>query len=229
MAGKDPQTQRPTRIVASLLISEGTTWFFKMIGPDALVSKEKPAFKELLKSIQFHPSGGQEQPVQMARAERPMSTNAKQAPGGASGDRPVWEVPAGWQEQPPTAMRLASFLVTGANGEKADISVTRLMSAGGGLLPNVNRWRGQVGLPPVDEAGLEKLITTQELAGMKIMVVDLAGRSVESGQQARLVAAIVPRSGATWFYKMFGDDQFVAQQKSAFTKFVESARYPNAS
>ena len=32
MAGTDPQTKAPARILASILPAEGTTWFFKMIG-----------------------------------------------------------------------------------------------------------------------------------------------------------------------------------------------------
>jgi hypothetical protein len=140
-------------------------------------------------------------------------------------DKPAWEVPAGWQEQKPSSMRLASFMVVGGAGAKADVSVIKLGGAAGGNLLNVNRWRAQVGLAPVDEAGLQKLITTQDVNGQQVAVVDMAGRSVESGDPARLLAAIVPRSGNTWFYKMVGNDQLVAQQKLAFLKFVESARY----
>jgi hypothetical protein len=125
-------------------------------------------------------------------------------------------------------MRVASFTVSGENGAKADVSVVQLGGMGGGILANVNRWRSQLGLQPVDDAGLEKLITTHDVGGARIMQVDLSGQSVESGQKARLLAAIVPRTSATWFYKMVGDDQLVSQQKPVFSKLVETARYPNA-
>ena len=231
MAGTDPKTKQPARIIGSMLPAEGTTWFFKMTGPEALVAQEKPVFKEFLQSIRF---GAIEGGGQVAHAPVPMSTNGKGLPasfgqGEGTGDRPAWDVPGGWQEQPPTSMRLATFLIAGENGVKADVSVIKLAGPAGGTLSNVNRWRSQVGLPPVDESGLEKLITTKDVNGMKVIFVDMAGRSVESGQQSRLLAAIVPRSGVTWFYKMLGDDQLVAQQKAGFAKFVESARYPNAS
>jgi hypothetical protein len=125
-------------------------------------------------------------------------------------------------------MRIASFLVTGADGAKADMSVIKLAGMAGGTLANVNRWRSQVGLEPLDQAGLEKVVTTRDVQGTKIIVADMTGRSVESGEPARLLGAIVLRQGATWFYKMVGNPELVAQQKPAFEKFVETARYPNA-
>ena len=96
------------------------------------------------------------------------------------------------------------------------------------MLPNVNRWRGQVGLKPIDEGELQKLITVQTVGGVPVSILDMTGQSPESGAQARLLVAVVPGDGATWFYKMVGPDQLVAQQKDAFINFVSSARYPHA-
>jgi hypothetical protein len=235
LAGTDPQTKQPTRIVASILSNDGTTWFFKMIGSEDLVEKQKPAFKEFLKSIDFQASPAAAQANQQPPPEAaPLMSAAASTPGVAalgapSEEKPAWDLPAGWKEQAPTSMRVATFAVTGENGAKADVSVVKLGGMAGGLLANVNRWRAQMGLEPVDQAGLDKLISSRDVKGTKITVVDMAGRSVESGNPARLVAVIVPRSGVTWFYKMLGQDQLVSQQKAAFIQFVESARYPNVS
>jgi hypothetical protein len=226
VAGTNPQTQQAERILGSILTSEGTTWFFKMTGSDALVESEKPAFKEFLKSIRM---GGAPQAAPMAEASRPLSTNIKEVPvGPGDGEKPSWQVPAGWQEQAPTAMRLASFKVSGENGAKADVSVIKLGGIAGGMLANVNRWRGQIGLSPVDQAGLDKLVTTQNVNGSAVSLVDMSGQSTESGNKERLLAAVVPRGDSTWFYKMLGDPNLVEQQKPAFVQFVESARYSNA-
>jgi hypothetical protein len=46
-------------------------------------------------------------------------------------------------------MRVASFRVTGKDGKQADVSVIPLPGLAGSDLDNVNRWRGQVGLPSV--------------------------------------------------------------------------------
>lgn len=53
IAGSDPKSNQPVRILAATLPAEGATWFFKMTGPDALVAEQKPAFKELLQSVRF--------------------------------------------------------------------------------------------------------------------------------------------------------------------------------
>jgi hypothetical protein len=229
MAGKDPKTGQPTRILATSLSVDGTTWFFKMLGPDDLVESEKPHFKEFLQSVRFEGGSTAAQPPQPP----PLLSGGKDmanlvAPAGSAAEKPVWDVPTGWKEQAPTSMRLATYAVNGEQGGKADVSVIKLAGGAGGLLANVNRWRSQVGLDPVDETGLPKLISSEDVNGAKITFVDMAGRNVESGESARLLAAVVPREGVTWFYKMLGTDALVAQQKPAFIKFVQSARYPNA-
>ena len=48
-------------------------------------------------------------------------------------------------------MRYASFAVSGANGDKVDISIVTFPGTGGSDADNVNRWRRQIGLPPVEE------------------------------------------------------------------------------
>ncbi len=39
------------RLLASMLLVDGRSWFFKMMGPKDAVGKAKPAFKSLLKSL----------------------------------------------------------------------------------------------------------------------------------------------------------------------------------
>ncbi len=229
LAGTDPQSKQATRILASILSSEGTTWFFKMIGTDTLVAREKSAFTEFLKSIRIQ--SGAAPVAASVESTHPVSTNPNDmvAAHGAVGQKPTWEIPPGWEEQAPSSMRLATFSITGEGGAKADLSVTKLAGTAGGMLANLNRWRSQVGLEPVDQAELDKLITVRDAGGAKLSFVDMAGKSLETGNPARMLVAIVPRTGTTWFYKLLGTDNLVAQQKPAFIKFVETARYPNAS
>lgn len=42
---------KPTRIVGALVPYAGATWFFKLMGPEALVAREKPAFFAFLHSV----------------------------------------------------------------------------------------------------------------------------------------------------------------------------------
>jgi hypothetical protein len=41
----------PQRILGAMAPYDGAMWFFKLTGPDALVTKEKPAFLEFLKTV----------------------------------------------------------------------------------------------------------------------------------------------------------------------------------
>ena len=64
---------------------------------------------------------------------------------------PAWSVPAGWtkldQQKP---MRYATF-VAGEGAGKIEVVLSTFPGDVGGLIPNINRWRGQVGLGPITQ------------------------------------------------------------------------------
>ena len=72
-------------------------------------------------------------------------------------------------------MRAASFRVAAHDGRQADVSVIPLPGLAGSDLDNVNRWRGQVGLPGVSEAELAKLAQPVEIAGQSASLYEQAG------------------------------------------------------
>ncbi|MGB7769180.1 MAG: hypothetical protein WBN22_10065 [Verrucomicrobiia bacterium] len=205
----------------------GMTWFFKMMGDPSLVEQQKPEFAAFLKSLTFTASA---QPAGLPPGHPPIGgdMNAPMVPAGsASAGKPAWTVPADWQEVPAAQFLLAEYSIAGADGAKAEVNVAELDGSGGGVLANVNRWRGQIGLDPVDETGLAKLTMTMDVTGGHATFVDMTGTDA-NGQPTRLVAAIVPMGDQTWFYKLMGDEKNVASQKDAFMKFVQTARYSNA-
>jgi hypothetical protein len=229
-AGENPGSGEKTRILAAVLRKEGVAWFIKMNGDDELVAQQKPAFIDFLKSLTF--------PANTPQSELPpshppigdmggmMSGAGQGAPAMASsGTKPTWQVPAGWQEVPGGQFLVAKFSVSGPDNSQAAVNVSSSPGEGGGLAGNINRWRGQLGLGALAQADIDKLVTTVDCAGGKAMFVDMAGTDAKSGQSARLVGAMVPRSGQTWFYKLMGNSQAVEQQKDAFAKFVQTARY----
>ena len=69
-------------------------------------------------------------------------------------------------------MRKGSYAVGGA-----EVAITAFPGDVGGVLANVNRWRGQAGLAPVDEAGLGQATTSIESNGLHFLVVDAEGGS----------------------------------------------------
>jgi hypothetical protein len=99
--------------------------------------------------------------------------------------------------------------------------------AGGGLLMNVNRWRAQLSLNPLDEAALAKESKAFEASGAKGVLVDFSGTESENGVASRCVAVMVPQPHATWFYKLMGPAALVAREREAFLTFVRSVQYPD--
>jgi hypothetical protein len=78
------------------------------------------------------------------------------APGASDGLSAVqgalhFKAPEGWTAVAPTAMRNVNFQ---AGNPALECYVTMLAGDGGGALPNVNRWREQVGLPAASAAEL---------------------------------------------------------------------------
>jgi hypothetical protein len=203
-----------------MLARGDTSWFFKLTGDDALVREQKPAFLQFLKSINFNATG---EPMQFAAAPHPVNTNSKRVPHENS-EKPIWIVPSGWQEVPPSQMLVAKFIIPGDNGTRAELNVGR---AGGGALLNINRWRNQLGLAPATEADLPRQTQALDVEGGQAMLVDMTGTDPRSGQKTRLIGAIVPQGNLSWFYKLMGNEQVVEREREGFTRFVKTVKYSN--
>jgi len=89
----------------------------------------------------------------------------------------VWTAPASWVAKPTTPMRKGSYSVSGENGEACDLSITAFPGAVGGELANLNRWRGQLNLPPIESEALESAVSRLSVNNLTFAVVDL--RSAE--------------------------------------------------
>lgn len=131
-----------------------------------------------------------------------------------------WTLPAGWTESPGGAMRFATLKppVLGT----IDGSVVVLPGPAGGELANVNRWRGQIELPPLDEAGLAAARKVMETKAGKLRVYDFKNSGAIG---KRLVAGITESGGSTWFVKLTGDAGAVGAAREDFMKLLGSLRF----
>jgi hypothetical protein len=225
-AGANAGSGEKSRILAAITRREGAAWFFKMTGEDGVVAEQKPAFTEFLKSVSFTAAGAQ---AQLPPSHPPIDGGSMMAAAGAapsSGQaKPNWEVPSGWKEIPGGQFLVAKFVLTGAANALASVNVSMSSGDGGGMVANVNRWRNQLGLGPEAEADLTKELQPLDFPGGKATLADITGQDAKTGQKARLLAVVVPRSGETWFYKLMGDAQIVEREKDAFMKFVQTVKY----
>lgn len=135
-----------------------------------------------------------------------------------------WKLPTGWKEQPASGMRYASFTAPGTGGT-ADVSVVVLPGPAGGDLANVNRWRGQIGLEPVDEKGLAAASQRLRTMAGTLLVVDYKGKA--DAQKKRLIAAILSTGDKTWFFKMLAEEEVAAAAKPSFLEFLQSLHVPH--
>jgi hypothetical protein len=133
-------------------------------------------------------------------------------------------VPSNWEPQPPSSMRVASFLAKGKDGAVADISLVVLGSAGGGELENVNRWLSQLGQPAITQEQLTKMEQHVATPIGDAIVVDLQGlpKGADALKDGRIVAAMINSEGRTSFYKMRGNSDLVGAQKENFVKWISS-------
>lgn len=225
-AGTNSGSGEKTRILAAITRRDGVAWFFKMTGDDDLVAQQKPAFIEFLKSVSFAAATAQ---AQLPPSHPPIDAGGMMPQAGSapsSGQfKPNWEVPSGWKEIPGGQFLVAKFILPGGGDTPAAVNVSKSPGDGGGLLANLNRWRGQLGLAPVAEADLATQAQSLDLPDGKATLADITGQDAKTTQKARLLAVVVPRSGQTWFYKLMGNAQVVQQEKDAFMKFVQGVKY----
>jgi hypothetical protein len=238
-----PGGQKARTVAASAFVG-GATWFFKLSGDEDVVAAQQGTFNDFLKSITFDTSGSlaAASPVDAAAASSPATpapanaAPATPAPAAPSAGHPTidagnpsepqWgEIPAGWTKLPPRSMRAGTFSCADPSGS-AEIAISVFPGDVGGPLANVNRWRGQISLGPVDDAGLLGLMTSLDVGGVKAMLVDMAGTLPANGAKGRLIAVSLPKDGNTWFFKMVGSDATVAAQKAALVRFIQATNLP---
>jgi hypothetical protein len=192
------------RTTVAVVEHDETLWFIKMDGEESTVTAQQDAFKDFLKSIRF---------------EEAKATQVASAAGGAGSDG-NWKAPEGWHQRPASQMVLASYSTAQGNV----VSVSVFDGETGGLLANVNRWRGQMGQGPIQGGDLGREVKTVDLSdGSKASAVDVSGTSPQTGKPGRLFGLIVTRGSRTWFYKMTGDSSAVASEAPKLVEFAGTA------
>lgn len=130
----------------------------------------------------------------------------------------AWTLPKGWTASQGGGMRYATLKPPAA----ADISVVLLAGSAGGELANVNRWRNQIGLPPIDE---KALATERRIVKTPAGQVSLFDLTSEGPAKRRMIVGLLGSpSGDTWFLKMTGDEAPVAKTRAEFLQWIGSLR-----
>jgi hypothetical protein len=161
-----------------------------------------------------------------AAANAPGATMANTTVTTANGPGLTWSAPAHWTAKAASAMRKGSYAITADSGETADLSITAFPGDVGGDLANVNRWRGQIQLPPLAAAELSGATAHLDVNGLHLTTVDFTGGPTAKLQ--RVLGAIIPVGNATWFFKLSGPAALVGREQAAFATFLQTIRASSA-
>lgn len=171
--------------------------------------------------------------VAQASASKPDGASQAQAQPQASGDPSrararadvPWTVPEGWNERANTSqMRFASYGVTAADGRSVDISVVVLGENPGTELENVNRWRQQLRLSPIEESEVRASGLSVKIGQETAWLWDIESEELilDEKHKARTLAALLNAGVATVFFKAYGESALVAEQKPKFIAWLNS-------
>ncbi|MFT7487450.1 MAG: hypothetical protein ACI9F9_003311, partial [Candidatus Paceibacteria bacterium] len=178
-----------------ILITPRFTAFIKMTGPAAVVDAERLNFELFCASLDAK-----------AMPEDPHAPQTQRAPvvdQTPPQDEFRYALPGGWREGGAKSMRSINLLA----GAASECYAIVLGGDGGGLLMNLNRWRGEVGLDPFDEAEMSDLPTVK-LLGVQCPLLevtgDYQGMGGPKGDSKRVLGVPLIRSQGSVFIKMVG-------------------------
>ena len=135
-----------------------------------------------------------------------MAPAAPAAPSSGEG-KLRWDVPDGWKELEPGQFQAALYDL----GGDVKVSVSRLPGDAGGEAANVNRWRRQIGLEPVEDVGGETMAVED---GVSSKWFDLRGET------DGILAAIISLRGETWFFKLNAPKAAIDAKRDSFMSFL---------
>lgn len=152
--------------------------------------------------------------AQAAPAAQAVPTDIAPPPAAAEAGL-AWTLPKGWTDEAGSGMRYATIKPT---TPKVDVSVIVLPGPAGGELANVNRWRGQLGLQPIDESAMNAARKALKAPAGAISVYDFS----DGQKKNRLIAGLTVLNGSTWFVKMTGEAAAVNAARPDFLNLLQS-------
>jgi len=136
----------------------------------------------------------------------------------ASNYKPLsWTTPKDWIEQPHTDLQTAHFSVPGPDKTKADLVIISFSGLVGEEIVNVNQWRAEVGLPPIEPT---------DITFDPIVVGKQQGKLYQfSGPEKSTMVVWLTKNETFWFFKLHGSSSAIATNKSAMMEFLKSVSF----
>lgn len=134
-----------------------------------------------------------------------------------------WKAPESWVREADRPMREATWTIHGGSAP-VEVILSRWAGGAGRPLENVNRWRGQIGLGPVDGAQLLESRAVIESKAGQVQVWVLPDPVLEAGvaSDTTMIAAMFDLPDASWFVRMTGATEDVLPLRDDLLAFVSS-------
>ena len=160
----------------------------------------------------------------------PISSREESAPPAAGEANLDFNLPAGWQSQQASGMRLAQASIPGTDG-LGQLAVFYFgPGGGGGVDANIERWIGQM----EPEQGTQPSRQSFETGnGYHVTWVDVTGTLLpstmgtgpaEAQPNSRLLGAVVEGPGGPWFFKATGPKDALGAERENFLEMLRSVK-----
>lgn len=126
------------------------------------------------------------------------------------------DLPDGWTEKGASGMRMASYAIEGTS---IDFYLTSLTM--GDVPSNVNRWRGQIGLPPASPQEIAEAVETFEADGRPVQYIEIYNEHGGNG----IIAAIVDVSPKYWYFTAKGTVDELKANAADIVTFLKSMQF----
>ena len=123
------------------------------------------------------------------------------------------KLPEGWTEKPGSGMRMVSYAIDGTS-----IDFYLIPLAMGDVPSNVNRWRGQVGLPPASPEEIEAEVETFLADSRDVKYIEIYNEEGGWG----VVAAIMDLAPQYWYFTAKGPVGELKANTADLRAFLES-------
>ena len=131
-----------------------------------------------------------------------------------------WHFPSHWVATETNSFRQYSFRVPHPSmahpDAQGDFSIVSFPGTAGSILSNVNRWRGQLSLPPISEEELDFQLLNEDNRRIKVFDMTSTTSHPEAGFYPRTLVATFQHNDQQYFIKLTGESMLLNQEKSHF-------------
>jgi hypothetical protein len=144
-----------------------------------------------------------------------------------------FKAPEGWQsEAPSSSMRIAQYRIPRADGDAKDGEVAVFGNIMGSTQANIERWRGQFTEVVQGKDSLEEIT---EGVKAKVTLLDITGKFEGgmgggmaahpggTGEQTRMMAAVIEASDGTFYVKSWGPPGTMGKWEKQVREFILAA------